>query len=409
MRNLKNIRSSVLKLPIETLTAAAWDPITDSLLCASGPSGDKDTILIQRWKKSPPQKSQNGDVQKSLDQPELQILTSWDNSTSSGNSLGDKILNFHYFADDKTACLVLTGGDIIIVREEPQPGEEEVEIVGSVDAGITAAEWSPDEEILAISTHANSILLMTRDFESAGEIIMITDDLRVSKHVSVGWGKAETQFKGKRARALRDPTIPENVDSGSLSPLDNGQVTISWRGDGAFVAISTIDSGQRRVIRVYTREGHLDSVSEPVDGLEGALSWRPAGNLMAGIQRKGDQVNVVFFERNGLRHGQFGLRLDQQDMNSWGSEISLKWNLDSTVLAISFQDRVQLWTMGNYHYYMKQEIKLPGDHISAQPALVTWHASVPLKMVVSLPGNTFLRPNCLVDLNLWISRMLGTT
>ncbi|KAI9793490.1 MAG: hypothetical protein M1816_007922 [Peltula sp. TS41687] len=382
MRNLKNIRCSMRTLPTENVTATAWDPTTDSLLCVSGPSGDKNTITIQRWKSFQAGCSQNGDLRKPS---EYQTITSWDGSSPSESPLGNKILNFHCFADDKTACVVLAGGDIIIVREEPQPGEEEVEIVGSVDAGITAAEWSPDEELLAISTHANGILFMTRDFESAGETLMATDDLKVSKHVSVGWGKAETQFKGKRAKALRDPTIPENVDSGTLSSLERGHVTISWRGDGAFMAISTVESDHRRVIRVYTREGHLDSVSEPVDGLEGALSWRPAGNLIAGIQRKENEINVVFFERNGLRHGQFSLRLDQKDMNSWTSDISLQWNIDSTVLAVSFKDRVQLWTMGNYHWYMKQEIKLREDHTSGQLALVTWHASVPLRLAVSLP------------------------
>ena len=42
---------------------------------------------------------------------------------------------------------------------------------------------------------------MTRQFESTANAQMIPDDVKVSAHVSVGWGKRETQFQGKRAKA----------------------------------------------------------------------------------------------------------------------------------------------------------------------------------------------------------------
>jgi len=162
----------------------------------------------------------------------------------------------------------------VIVREEPLPGEDRIEIVGSIDEGITAARWSPDEELLAITTKVETVVFMSRSFEGVTDATMTSEDLRASNHVSVGWGKKETQFQGKGAKALRDPTMPEKTDQGVLSPNDDRRVTISWRGDGAYLAISTIEGGSRRLIRVYSREGVLDSVSEPVDGLESALSWR---------------------------------------------------------------------------------------------------------------------------------------
>ncbi|KAI9680544.1 MAG: hypothetical protein M1817_003984 [Caeruleum heppii] len=267
------------------------------------------------------------------------------------------------------------GGDIICVREEPQHGQDKIEIVGSVDAGITAARWSPDEELLAIATRADTILFMSRQLESITDVTMTAGDLEASHHVNVGWGKAETQFKGKRAKALRDPTMPEKIDEGLLHSLDRGQVTITWRGDGAFFAISSVHEKRRRVIRVYSRDGILDSISEPVDYLQHSLSWRPAGNLIAAVQRLEDRIDVIFFERNGLRHGQFGLRLSPEEAKTWGSDIHLEWNNDSTVLAVCFKDRVQLWTMGNYHYYLKREILVAGeqDTASSQATIAAWH------------------------------------
>jgi hypothetical protein len=34
---------------------------------------------------------------------------------------------------------------------------------------------------------------------------------------------------------------------------------ISWRGDGAYVAVNSLEAGSRRVIRVYSREGTLET------------------------------------------------------------------------------------------------------------------------------------------------------
>jgi elongator complex protein 1 len=267
-------------------------------------------------------------------------------------------VSLHHFGENATTCLVLEGGDIIIVQEADASKDAHIEIVGSIDAGITAARWSPDEELLLITTKANTVLYMSRAFDGITEASMTAEDLKASKHVSVGWGKKETQFQGKgaKAKALRDPTIPERVDEGLLSSRDDGRETISWRGDGAYVAINSTQPGSRRVIRVYTREGVLDSVSEPVDFLEGSLSWRPSGNLIAGVRRASDsKIEVVFFERNGLRHGQFELRIPA-DTKAAADDISLEWNSDSTVLAVILKDRIQLWTTGNYHWYLKQEI-----------------------------------------------------
>lgn len=221
---------------------------------------------------------------------------------------------------------------------------------------------------------------MSRNFEGITDVAMTAEDLKASNHVSVGWGKKETQFQGKGAKALKDPTMPDKIDEGVLSSNDDLGTTISWRGDGAYLAVSTIESGVRRMIRVYSREGVLDSVSEPVDGLEGALSWRPIGNIIASIQRLQDRVDVVFFERNGLRHGQFSLRLSTEEMRTSGQHITLSWNQDSTVLAVTLSDSIQLWTMGNYHWYLKQEIKTKHADTSSCSPLV-WHPETSLQFL----------------------------
>ena len=189
---------------------------------------------------------------------------------------------------------------------------------------------------------------------------------------------------------------------------------ISWRGDCEYFAIvgeeeedpadqqAINNSCSKKCVRVYSKEGlaahavgrHEDD--SPVLGLGSALAWSTDGSLIAAVQetkRKlqvmglppadppfkrvpihvhytdptctstsyffSDQwLQVVFFERNGLRHREFALR----DMDpSLDSVDFLSWNVESTILAVGINTRqegggrIQLWHRNNYHWYMKYE------------------------------------------------------
>ena len=71
-----------------------------------------------------------------------------------------------------------------------------------------------------------------------------------------------------------------------------------------------------RVIRVFDREGHLQSTSEPVSQLEQSLSWRSSGSsglitsTISLVQQGRKQV--AFYEKNGLRHGEFDIDLEHK-------------------------------------------------------------------------------------------------
>lgn len=369
MRNLRNTRHDAVQFKGQHLTASAFD--LDDIICCSGPTEDSPTITLDKRSGS-----DIYDVGR--------LVASWDAPSPAPALLVDRVISLHCLSDERIITLVLEGGDIIVVRQDAQSDQDRIEIVGSVDVGILAAVWSPDDELLAIATKANTVLFMTRDFEPAASITLAAEDIKVSSHVSVGWGKKETQFTGRGARALRDPTVPEHVDEGSLNPDDDSRVSISWRGDGQYVAINSVlgSTPDRRVIRVYTRDGALDSVSEAVNGLQSALSWKPSGQLIAGARKHEHGVEIVFFERNGLRHGEFDLRLSKEEFESLHSDVVLNWNVDSTVLAVSYADRVQLWTTNNYHYYLKQDVNVTSTPLLASTQL-TWHPEAPLQLICS--------------------------
>ncbi|KAJ6440781.1 elongator complex protein 1 [Purpureocillium lavendulum] len=370
MRNLRNVRLG--RWSHADITSACWDPETDEVLCTIGPTSQSSTIELVRVS------------EKNLT-TSYKTVASWDAPSLNPDLSVDRVIGSQYLSASGTTCLVLEGGDIITVQEDEFSDDgARIEIMGSIDAGIAAARWSPDEELLTVVTKDNNLIFMGSTFDPVIEVPMTPEDLKASKHVSVGWGKKETQFQGRGAKALRDPTIPEKVDEGVPSIHEDGSTTISWRGDGAFVAVNSVQEGNRRVIRVYSREGELDSASEPVDGLEGTLSWRPSGNLMAGIRRLSDRIDVVFFERNGLRHGQFTLRSPQGSVTSH-DKIRLQWNSDSTVLAVALDGLVQFWTMSNYHWYLKQETP-----IASGCPLLSWHPEKALRFVAATSTNAIL-------------------
>lgn len=65
-------------------------------------------------------------------------------------------------------------------------------------------------------------------------------------------------------------------------------------------------------------------------GLEGLVSWRPSGNIMACTQCLPNKHVVCFLEKNGLRHGDFTLPfpLDTVYVRQ------LLWNAESTILLV---------------------------------------------------------------------------
>ncbi|KAE8543492.1 hypothetical protein D1P53_000206 [Cryptococcus gattii VGV] len=318
-------------------------------------------------------------------------------------------LSLHYLADERSLVILLAGGDIAtLALHGPDGSPAPVEVVGSVDSGIKAAAWSPDDEQIILVTGEDNLVCMTRNFDVVHEEPLRSQAFGQDKFINVGWGSKSTQFHGSLGKsAARQPadTVP------SVShPTDHGLPVISFRGDASFFAVSSLDpyhpedpesesAEARRQVRIYARDASagfqpkLSATSEPLPGLEPALAWRPSGNLISTIVRYGyhgggegrqGRWDVAMLERNGLRHGGFELREDKSDWED-GRIRGLGWNSDSEVLAVWIErkdrDLVQLWSMKNYHYYLKQELY---SHDTQKPRFrgFKWHPEDPLSLYI---------------------------
>ncbi|KAH7928721.1 IkappaB kinase complex, IKAP component [Leucogyrophana mollusca] len=305
-----------------------------------------------------------------------------------------RVLSLRVLAEASQLVLVVRGGDIVVWELDDLGGfVGGADVPGSVDTGIVAAEWSPDDSYLTLITGEGNLILMTSTFDVLSEAPLETSDFGEDTPINVGWGSKETQFHGSIGRAhLKAGTSSIPLEDA----VDDGLPRVSWRGDGAYFVVSSLSSSRQRVLRVYTHEGRLQSTLESVVGLEASIAWRPNGGLIAGTQREvrsgphdvrnNGKHDLVFFERNGLRHGEFGLRRQAEEYKVK----SLTWSSDSAILAIWIEqargDVVQLWTTGNYHWYLKQEIPAPASQSSTTKGKFTsvnWHPETTTLLVLT--------------------------
>ena len=170
-------------------------------------------------------------------------------------------------------------GLLVSIKEDPVSCQwsHTVEQEGDVEGGIATAAWSPDTSRLALLTNNNTLLLMTGFWDVLAEIPLPT------------------------------------------SRVPNSPCGISWRGDGEYLSVVTTDAddGISRA-RVYTKELELhatgrniaDGPGSVLKGLSTVVAYATNGSLIALTQRvKANKLQVVFIERNGLRHGEFDIRL----------------------------------------------------------------------------------------------------
>ncbi|PJF19111.1 Elongator complex protein 1 [Paramicrosporidium saccamoebae] len=263
------------------------------------------------------------------------------------------ILSGHVSSFDNSILICYANGDLVLCIEEGTDLYTS-EVVGSIPSGVAAFAVSPDGELVSIVSivdcKATLIILLRSSLSMVCEL-RLEDIGDTSEHqVSVGWGKKETQFHGSAGKqAAQQVAIKE-----ALTEEDDGKPRLSWRNDSAFFSCSLVVEGihgMHRQIVVVDREGTITSIKEPIAGLGHALSWRRDGSLISASQRSSGMNKIVFFERNGLKHGEFTL------YEHGCSVQDLSWNCNGTILAARMSDgRVDLWTTTNHHWYLKKTL-----------------------------------------------------
>lgn len=279
------------------------------------------------------------------------------------------VISLEYVLDLESAYFALRNGDIYKFSADT----DELDNIGSVACGLECAAWSPDQEIMVLVSKEGKVIMLSKNCDPISESNLLTGEFGEASPVVLGWGKRETQFKGKAGKFADLKDTDSQEPAGVLSS-DDRSVRICWRGDGQFFAVSFINPDKRlREIKIFTRECQLHATSESVPGLGQSLSWKPSANLIT-ANRSSHKEEIVFFEKNGLRYGEFSL--PSHVSNHVVKEVG--WNSSSTILMVLLEPLLpdtstllQLWTCNNSHWYLKQEISFPSTNT---PTLVRWNS-----------------------------------
>uniref|UniRef100_A0A8C4ECN2 Elongator complex protein 1 n=1 Tax=Dicentrarchus labrax TaxID=13489 RepID=A0A8C4ECN2_DICLA len=287
------------------------------------------------------------------------------------------VVGLQDLAELESACLATAGGDVVLFNLNTC----QLECFGSVDSGLTSMSWSPDEELVVLTTGQETIIMMTKDFEPITEVGIHQDDFGEGKFITVGWGKKETQFHGSEGKQAAQRKVQVSVQ-----PPASPSTAWSRRSAGSETATKAIFPFSSSL-----KNNSVNCSFRPLyKCLKETLFWcfRPSGSLIASTQRHPNKHSVVFMEKNGLLHGDFTLPFskDQSKVKD------LLWNSDSTILAVWLEDMsagedkqvntyIQLWMVGNYHWYLKQSLDFGRDSQKA-PACVCWDPERPLRLHV---------------------------
>jgi hypothetical protein len=76
-------------------------------------------------------------------------LAAWPTTTPEIDRV-ETIVSFRYLSSSAAICCILGGGDIVLLKVETEIHEDKLEIIGNVEGGVLAAEWTVDEEVLAV-------------------------------------------------------------------------------------------------------------------------------------------------------------------------------------------------------------------------------------------------------------------
>lgn len=175
-----------------------------------------------------------------------------------------QLISIDFLHLSHSLVIVEGGGDVFNIPIIGS-GPHHVECVGTVECGIQAVSWSPDEGTVVIITNEGKMILMSASFDPIAEVDLSSAAAITDGFISVGWGKKETQFHGSEGKgAARQTASVVNLDPS----LDDKLIRISWRGDSSQFGVSHFcSSSNARAIKLFSSEGILVAVNEPVGGL----------------------------------------------------------------------------------------------------------------------------------------------
>lgn len=205
----------------------------------------------------------------------LSYRCSWTLDTNESDS---GWFDVNYIAGTGSLVCISHSGAIVSIQDDVNSGyhSEVIEQIGAIDDGICAAKWNPDQSCLVIVTNVDTMILMSNTWD-------VLEEVPITARVS------------------------------------DSNASVSWRGDGELFSLASTDKsdGNARV-RVFNRNLEVvstcrnvaDGEASIMKGVGSAVAFAGNGSYIAvHQQRVKGKHQVALLEKNGLRHGDFDIRV----------------------------------------------------------------------------------------------------
>ncbi|CAL2030513.1 unnamed protein product [Caenorhabditis brenneri] len=276
---------------------------------------------------------------------------SWNNERR-----GVEVISLTFRTDGNQIVAILADGRALIVEDGKVM---ELEIAEVSDPTVTSAEWTSDEQTLALADNKTLYLADSSLMPFVERPLLFSEHERKSVPVNVGWGSESTQFRGSAGKLKPGEKIEKEREK---IEQNSKKTSVHWRWDGEFVAVSFYsEESALRNLTIFDRNGEiLNNMNIRNIYLSHCFAHKPNANLMCSATlENGSDDRIVFYERNGETRNSYVVKWPSNQSESRRIIERIEWNSTGTILAMqtSLEDgsrsSVEFWHLSNYEFTRK--------------------------------------------------------
>uniref|UniRef100_A0A1I7TRQ2 Elongator complex protein 1 n=1 Tax=Caenorhabditis tropicalis TaxID=1561998 RepID=A0A1I7TRQ2_9PELO len=234
---------------------------------------------------------------------------------------GVEVVSLAFRTDGNQIVACLADGRALIVDD----GElVELEVAELADG---AAEWSADEQLLALADNQR-LFLADSSLVPFIERSLAETDMK-SVPMNVGWGSEATQFRGSAGKFKKEEEKKEIIAQNST------KTEVHWRWDSEILAVLHLENSVR-ILTIFDRNGEiLNRMNTRNVQLSNCFAHRPNANLLCSaiLQSESQDDRIVFYERNGETRNSYVVKWPQNNQERRKIE-RIEWNPTGQILAM---------------------------------------------------------------------------
>lgn len=286
---------------------------------------------------------------------------------------GTEAVSMNYIQEIAGLCIAFSNGVVIRYSNESESegkfarshylGDDQIEEIACVPDRIITGSWSPNEEYFIVIEGEGKLVVYNTLFDIVSSVNLDDND--------------ETFKEGQEITSENS-----SIQSAKITWKSDSRIfAVNYSINGGFKCLTrdinmNIIKGPARADKetIDPKDRNVSSVSErPIKEMALPVSMMPNGSLIAGFQTgKDDSGNkiseIIFWEKNGLRHGEIVL----PKFSGYLPIVKdLKFNSDWNFLAayIDFegdrasdpmmpQKQIIILHRSNYHWFIKKSVDL---------------------------------------------------